>query len=140
MDHTHKVLLRSSLRQLQPLRSEAAGIFISRLFEIAPYVRPLFRGDVMAHGTKFMEMVEQTILALDEEEPLRQRMRSMGRTHALVGVARAHYDIIASALLWTLERVLGEHCTEEVRAAWIELYVLVSTEMKQGAADLYRAA
>ena len=140
MNDAHKRLLRSSLQHLQPLRSEAAGIFISRLFEIAPYVRPLFHGDVTMHGTKFMEMVEQTILAMDDEESLRIRLRSMGRTHAMVGVARAHYDIIASALLWTLDRVLGEHCTEEVCSAWIALYVFVSTEMKQGAADLYRAA
>ena len=44
-------------------------------------------------------------------------------------------DTVASALLWTLERGLGDGFTEETRNAWIKTYTLLSTTMKEAAAE-----
>ena len=43
----------------------------------------------------------------------------------------AHYDTVGSALLWTLERGLGDQFTDSVREAWTQTYVTLSTVMKR---------
>jgi nitric oxide dioxygenase len=40
-----------------------------------------------------------------------------------------HYDTVGSALLWTLEKGLGEQFTDDVREAWTAAYTLLSSTM-----------
>lgn len=40
-----------------------------------------------------------------------------------------------AALLWTLERGLGDAFTDDTRNAWIKTYTLLSTTMKEAAAQ-----
>lgn len=40
-----------------------------------------------------------------------------------------HFQPVAEALLWTLEQGLGDAWDDEVKAAWTEAYVLLSTTM-----------
>jgi hemoglobin-like flavoprotein len=44
-------------------------------------------------------------------------VKALGARHSGYGVAAAHYAIVGEALLWTLERGLGEGFTPEVRSA-----------------------
>jgi hemoglobin-like flavoprotein len=39
----------------------------------------------------------------------------------------SQYDSVGTALLWTLEQGLGEAFTPEVRDAWTEAYLYVSS-------------
>jgi Hemoglobin-like flavoprotein len=39
----------------------------------------------------------------------------------------SQYDSVGTALLWTLEQGLGKGFTPEVRDAWTEAYLYVST-------------
>ena len=50
------------------------------------------------------------------------------------GVKDDDYGAIGAALLWLLEQVLGEEFTPELREAWSEAYLLVSSIMRRGAA------
>ena len=49
-------LVQSSLAKVRPIAEPAAAIFYSRLFELAPQVRPLFKGDMGEQGHKLMAM------------------------------------------------------------------------------------
>jgi hemoglobin-like flavoprotein len=47
-----------------------------------------------------------------------------------------HYGKVGTALLGTLEEGLGDKFTPEVRCAWTEAFVLISSLMKRGAAKI----
>lgn len=133
-------LIRSSYDRILPLAEETGDLFYSRLFEIAPYLRPLFRGDMKVQGRKVMEMLTFIVISADDLEQVTPRLQQLGKDHRSYGVTSGHYDIFASALLWTLERMLGREFTDEVRNAWVALYVDVTTPMKKGAAGATIAA
>jgi nitric oxide dioxygenase len=60
-------------------------------------------------------------------------VEALGNRHAGYGVTDAHYDTVATALLWTLEQGLGEGFTPDVREAWIETYAILANVMQNGA-------
>jgi hemoglobin-like flavoprotein len=133
-------LVQSSFKKLSPITQEAAELFYSRLFEIAPYLRPLFRNDLKEQGKKLMETLAVVVNGLDRFEDISPLLKKLGQQHTLYGVTNAHYDIAASALLWTLERGLGAEFTDEVRNAWVSFYGIVADTMKKGAEEVHHAA
>ena len=52
------------------------------------------------------------------------------------GVRPEHYDTVAAALIWTLEKGLGEAFTPEVKDAWVAVYTLLAQTMKDAAASI----
>jgi hemoglobin-like flavoprotein len=49
------------------------------------------------------------------------------------GVVDQHYETVAAALLWTLEKGLGEAFKPEVEASWTAAYVVLADTMKTAA-------
>ena len=47
-------LVQSSFAKVAPIADAAAALFYGRLFELAPGVKPLFRGDMTEQGRKLM--------------------------------------------------------------------------------------
>ena len=45
-----------------------------------------------------------------------------------------HYGTVAAALVWTLEQGLGADFTPEVKDAWVAVYGVLATTMKDAAA------
>jgi hemoglobin-like flavoprotein len=111
-------------------------LFYGRLFETAPYVRPLFKGDMEEQGKKLMSVIGVAVAALDNLPDLVPVVRDLGRRHASYGVKDDHYDIVAQALLWTLEKGLGESFTGDVKEAWASTYTLLADTMKEAAQEL----
>jgi len=56
------------------------------------------------------------------------------------GVEDRHYDLVGSALLWTLEQGLGDRSTAAVREAWTDAYSTLAVIMREAAATEERAA
>lgn len=73
--------------------------------------------------------------SLDRLEDLLPLLRQLGQRHAAYGVRDEHYAVVGEALLWVLERQLGEAYTPEVGEAWAATYALITTAMMQGAAE-----
>eukprot|EP01052_Picozoa_sp_SAG31_P053898 SAG31_NODE_14051_length_830_cov_0.772914_2_plen_82_part_00 len=63
---------------------------------------------------------------LDELVPV---LTDLGKRHVKYGVLAAHYDVVGQAVLKTLEMGLGDAFTPEVKAAWTEVYGIVSSTM-----------
>ena len=62
------------------------------------------------------------------------RDKRAGRaTSRIFIIQSAHYDTVASALLWTLGQGLGNAFTPPVEAAWTEAYTILATVMKDAA-------
>jgi hemoglobin-like flavoprotein len=66
-------------------------------------------------------------------------VQALGRRHAGYGVTDEHYDMVAEALLWTLQQGLGEYFTPDVAAAWCSAYAILADVMKAAAAEVDEA-
>ncbi len=137
--HQNELVLKS-FTKICPITEETGEIFFSRLFEIAPYIRPLFKMDLKVMETKFMQFLAVIVHSLDQIEAVTPVLQKLGREHSSYGVTTGHFDIAASALLWTLERCIGGEFTDEVRNAWISMCTLVSGIMKKAAEEVSFAA
>lgn len=115
-------LVQSSWLQVEPISETAARLFYRRLFELAPEVRPLFKTAISEQGDKLMKTIAVAVASLKKLDTIVPVVEDLGRRHDDYGVEPAHYEVVAEALLWTLEQGLGEAFTDEVREAWGETY------------------
>ncbi len=129
-------LVQESWDKVVPIQETAAELFYGQLFEIAPEVKPLFKGDMKSQGRKLMTMLNTAVKSLNDLEKIVPVVQQSGRNHVKYGVKDEHYGKVAEALLWTLGQGLGDDFTEEVKNAWIAVYVLLSTVMKEAAAEV----
>jgi nitric oxide dioxygenase len=63
-------------------------------------------------------------------------VKAVGARHCGYGVTTEHYRVVGEALLWTLERGLGQDFTPEVRSAWAKVYHVLAATMQAGAAEV----
>ena len=126
-------LVQATWRQVQPVAGDAAALFYTRLFDLDPSLKPLFRGDMKEQGRKLMSMIGFAVNGLSRLDSLRPGLQALGQRHAGYGVRDEHYDTVAAALIWTLERGLGAAFDREVKAAWVAAYGALSSVMKDAA-------
>ena len=132
---TQKTLVQESFAVIAPIADDAAVLFYRRLFEIDPSLQGMFRGDMAEQRKKLMQMLTAAVKGLDRLDQLVPVVQELGRRHAGSGVLDAHYDTVGGALLWTLEMGLGAGFTPETREAWVTVYGLLATTMKEAARD-----
>ena len=64
MDKSDIALIQSSFDAVKPISEEAGELFYGRLFEIAPEVKPLFKGDMQEQGRKLMATLAHVVNGL----------------------------------------------------------------------------
>jgi hemoglobin-like flavoprotein len=121
--------IQDSFAQVAPMSDQAAALFYGRLFEIAPSVKPLFRGDMAEQGRKLMATLTVVVNGLGNLEAILPAASALAKRHVGYGVKPIHYAIVGDALLWTLERDLGEQWTPDLAAAWADAYGVLSEYM-----------
>ncbi|MEM9059437.1 MAG: globin family protein [Pseudomonadota bacterium] len=129
-------LVQDSFKLVAPHADDVAQLFYTRLFEIDPSLRPMFRSDLPTQGRKLMVMIDAAVKGLTKLDALVPQVMALGRRHNAYGVQAAHYDTVGSALLWTLDKGLGPVFTPEVEEAWTAAYGLLAKTMISGAEDL----
>lgn len=134
MNDYQKQLVQNSFRKIVPIADQVAVLFYKRLFILDPSLRPLFKGDMTQQGLKFINTIQAAVNGLDNLEGMISPLQSLGRNHIKYGVQDAHYETVGEALIWALEKGLGEGFTEETRSAWHETYSILSTVMREAAA------
>ncbi len=101
----------------------------------------MFKNDIKEQGKKLMQALAFVVKGLKKPDTIIPVLQDMGRGHVQYGVQDAHYDTLGAALLWTLEKGLGEEAwTAEVEEAWTAAYGLISHVMKEAAAEVTEAA
>jgi hemoglobin-like flavoprotein len=128
-------LVQSSFGKVTPNAQLAAKIFYDRLFELDPSVRPLFKGDIEEQGRKLMQVIAFAVASLGDANTLLPAVRTLGVKHRTYGVDDRHYDTVGAALLWTLEKGLGDAFTPPVKEAWTLTYSTLAGVMKQSSAQ-----
>ena len=121
--------IQDSFAKVAPISQQAAGMFYGRLFEIAPSVKPLFRGDMTEQGRKLMATLAVVVNGLTNLETILPAASALAKRHVGYGVKPIHYPIVGEALLWTLERGLGADWTPELAEAWADAYGVLSDYM-----------
>ena len=129
-------LVQNSFAKVVPIAPQAAELFYGKLFELDPELKPLFKGDMTEQGAKLMKMIGTAVNGLTDLEAIVPAVQDLGKRHVGYGVVDSHYDTVGEALLWTLDQGLGPDFTDEVEAAWTEVYGLLAGVMKEAAADL----
>lgn len=122
-------LVQESFAKVAPISEPAAALFYGRLFEIAPAVKPLFRGDMAEQGRKLMATLAVVVNGLNNLAVILPAASALAKRHVAYGVNAADYAPVGEALLWTLERGLGADWTPELAAAWATAYGVLSSYM-----------
>jgi hemoglobin-like flavoprotein len=122
-------LVQDSFKKVVPISEAAASIFYSRLFEIAPDVKPMFKGDIKEQGRKLMATLGVVVTGLTRLETVLPAASALAKKHVDYGVKAEHYAPVGAALLWTLEKGLGEAWTPELADAWATAYGTLSGYM-----------
>ncbi len=128
-----KQLVQESFAKVAPIAETAAALFYQNLFDRDPALKPLFRGDMVEQGRKLMQMITAAVKGLDGLDSLVPVVQDLGRRHVKYGVRPQHYDTVGAALIDTLATGLGPMFTPEVRQAWVTVYGVLATTMKDAA-------
>ena len=120
---------------VETISDTAAELFYGRLFELDPELRPLFKGNMEEQGKKLMQAIGVAVAHLEKLGEVVPAVEALGRRHVGYGVKDSHYDTVAQALLWTLEKGLGDAYTPEVAEAWTLTYGALAGVMKTAASE-----
>ncbi len=132
-----KELVQSTWEQVVSISDRAGRLFYGRLFDLDPQLRPLFPAGEEAiedQARKLMQMITTAVRGLDRPDEVIPAVEDLGRRHVDYGVRDGDYDTVGTALLWTLERGLGDAFTPQVRDAWAATYALLASVMQEAAA------
>jgi hemoglobin-like flavoprotein len=129
MDANTVKLVQESWKQVLPIANDAGTLFYKNLFEAAPQLRALFKGDVDQQVAKLMQMINVAVGKLTEPEVLLPALQQLGKRHAGYGVEATHYVPVGAALLKTLEQGLGDKFTPDTRHARTEVYGVMTQVM-----------
>ena len=106
-DPDPSLVVQETLGWILSPEARFAEVFYRRLFELAPQVKSLFRGNMEKQGQMLGHMIEGVVYASSRPENLVLGLQSLGRQHASYGVSREHYAFVRRALLDTIQDVLG---------------------------------
>jgi len=129
-------LIQESFQKVAPIAETAAELFYSKLFELDPSLKSLFKGDMKEQGAKLMATLTVVVKGIGDLNSLVPVVQDLGRRHAGYGVEDEHYGTVGEALIWTLGQGLGDDFTEEVREAWVAAYGVLASTMKDAAAEI----
>ena len=127
-------LVKTTWSSVEQISDTAAELFYGRLFELDPKLKALFNGDMAEQGKKLMQMIGVAVANLHQLEEVLLPVQELGKRHVGYKVEAKDYDTVGEALLWTLEKGLGDAWNDDVKGAWTETYVTLATVMKDAAA------
>ena len=122
-------LVQQSFAKVAPISETAAVLFYDRLFEIAPQVKAMFPADMTEQRRKLMGMLAAVVNGLGDLNSILPAASALAKRHVSYGAKAEHYPVVGAALLWTLEKGLGDSWTPEVAAAWTAAYGTLSSFM-----------
>jgi hemoglobin-like flavoprotein len=122
-------LVQDSFAKVAPISETAAVLFYDRLFEIAPQVRAMFPADMTEQRRKLMAMLAAVVNGLGNLTSILPAASALAKRHVSYGAKPEHYPVVGAALLWTLEKGLGDGWTPDIAAAWTAAYGTLSGYM-----------
>ena len=126
----HKIeLIKKSWAYVITHVVEAGNIFYGKLFEAAPEVKPLFKGNMAEQSKKLVSMVSLIVSKADKLEDLKEEIKFLAIRHEKYQAKPEYYPIVGATLIETLKAGLGTKWTPEHEDAWGEIYNILSQAM-----------
>src|SRR6476620_6244984 len=122
-------LVQESYAKVAPIADQAAVMFYNRLFQVAPQVKAMFPADLTEQRKKLMATLPVGVNGLCNLQSVLPAASALARRHVSYGAKPEHYPVVGGALLWTLEKGLGEAWTSDVAEAWTAAYGTLSGYM-----------
>ena len=119
-------LVQQSFAKVAPISDTAAVLFYGRLFEIAPSVKAMFPADMTEQRKKLMATLAVVVGGLSDLPSILPAASALAKRHVGYGAKPEHYPVVGGALLWTLEKGLGDDWTPELASAWTAAYGTLS--------------
>lgn len=116
-----------SLRGIEP--ALIAELFYTKLFALQPGLRKLFPADMQPQYGKLMDMLTSLVIGLEDVQALKASLQDMGKRHEGYGTKPGHYNLVGTALLWTLNKSMGADWTPAMEEAWAACYGMVVQAM-----------
>ena len=129
MNPTQIKLVQESFAKIAPISETAAELFYDRLFEVAPQVKAMFPADMKEQRKKLMATLAVVVGGLGNLDSVLPAASALAKRHVSYGAKAEHYPVVGAALLWTLEKGLGEAWTPDVADAWTAAYGTLSGYM-----------
>ena len=124
-------LVQDSFEQVRPIADQAASLFYTRLFEVAPQTRHMFKSDMTKQGAMLMSTLGLAVGSLNNLDKIIPAVRALGKRHVGYNVEFDQFAIVGESLLWTLEQAFGPAFTPELKSAWTEAYLLLAGVMQE---------
>jgi nitric oxide dioxygenase len=121
--------VQDSFAKVVPISEAAAVLFYDRLFEVAPQVKAMFPADMTEQRRKLMVMLAAVVKGLADLPSILPAASALATRHVAYGAKAEHYPVVGAALLWTLEKGLGDGWTPELADAWGAAYGTLSGYM-----------
>src|SRR5262249_49339232 len=125
-------LVQSSFRQVLPIADTVGELLYGRIFVLAPESRVLFDDDIGPQAKRLMAAVKVAVDGLARLDEVAPFLVKLGARHVRYGVRPEHFDVVAEALMWTLEQGLGDAFTPDVRDAWVAAWNVVAGDILAG--------
>jgi len=104
-------------------------VFYSKLFLEYPALRKLFKPSMEEQYKKLIDMFSFIVSRLERIDEVTGDIQQMAIRHVAYGVKEKHYTTVGEALLYTLEKGLGNDWNEEIKQAWTTCYAILTTEI-----------
>ncbi|MFI1826956.1 globin domain-containing protein [Streptomyces sp. NPDC020412] len=146
LSETSAATVRATLPAVGGAIGEITKCFYGRLFDAHPdLLRDLFNRGNQANGEQQQALagsIAAFASALVDHPDVRPdaMLERIAHKHASLGVTRDQYAIVHRHLFAAIVEVLGEAVTDEVAAAWDEVYWLMANALIAIEARLYDAA
>jgi hemoglobin-like flavoprotein len=128
------LLVKKSWRLFRNIDPAIVGdLFYSKLFADNPSVKKMFPTDMRLQYVKLIDMLSSIVSRLEQLDTVSEEIAAMARRHVKYGVRPAHYKLVGKALMWTLEKGLGNDWNDDLKEAWHNCYSLLSTTMIEAA-------
>jgi nitric oxide dioxygenase len=89
----------------------------------------MFPDDMIEQRRKLMAMLAGVVKGLGNLEQVLPAAGALAKRHVSYGAKAEHYPVVGAALLWTLEKGLGDDWTPELADAWGTAYGTLSGYM-----------
>ena len=117
----------AALSKIDPLI--IADTFYTKLFFDNPELRRMFPENMDGQYRKLVDMLNTIVARLEKIDDLKGDIVAMAKRHKGYGVKPHHYNLVGRALIWTLQKGLGNDWNDEMRSAWVNCYAIISGTM-----------
>jgi hemoglobin-like flavoprotein len=96
--------------------------------------------DFAEQKREFIRLLGTIVHRVDTFDVLRDHLRELAHCHPEICESDDNHYAIGAALFWMLEQILGDDFTPETYAAWMNVYRVLSEDVKASARDLALAS